>query len=76
MGKLVSLYLIFEAICSALQMVFLAAASIICLICLCHSLGGKKKNSAPVILWFNIFRFIRLLPALFRLFSRDLFAEE
>lgn len=38
---------------------------------------GKKKNSTPVILWFNIvFRFIRFLPALFRLFSWDLFTEE
>lgn len=73
-GKLVLIYLILKARCSALQMLFLAAARIICLICLCHIL---EKNSAPVILWFNIvFRFIRLLPAFFRLSSRDLFTEE
>lgn len=53
---------------------FSCCSQIIYLICLCHVL---EKNSAPVILWFNIiFRFIRLLPALFRLFSRDLFTEE
>lgn len=58
---------------SLLQMVFRAAAGIICLMCFVHIL----ENNTPVILWFQIvFRFIRLLPALFRLFSRDLFTEE
>lgn len=70
------MYLIFKARCSVLPewlVVSPAVAGVICLICLFCIL----ENSAALILRFQIaFRFIRLLPAVFRLSCGDLSAEE